>query len=187
MGYDPFCTKITHMPIDNQSELFYHVDANDKIKGYISRKAAHTNKKNIHRAVAVFVLNKKMQMLMQKRSRKKDMDPGKWSYAVGGHVTVGQTYMQCALREIEEELGIKTSIKLIAKVLIKMKKETEYTALFEAKISSNTSITIDQDEVAQTKWIPIDQLKTFIKTHSVADWTTLALKAARYLTYGKRQ
>lgn len=169
------------MPTDNQSELFYLVDTNDRIKGYISRREAHANKNNIHRAVGIFVLNEKKQMLMQKRSKKKDMDSGKWSYAVGGHVTFGQTYRECAIREIEEELGIKTSVKLIAKTLIKMKKEIEYTALFAVKISSNTSIIIDQDEISQIKWISIGQLKTFIKTHTVADWTILALKAARYL------
>lgn len=169
------------MPTDNQSELFYLVDTNDRIKGYISRREAHANKNNIHRAVGIFVLNEKKQMLMQKRSRKKDMDPSKWSYAVGGHVTVGQTYRECAIREIEEELGIKTSVKLIAKTLIKMKKETEYTALFAVKISSSTLITIDQDEIEKTKWIPINQLKTFIKNYAVADWAILALKAAQYL------
>jgi len=169
------------MPIDDQSELFYLVDTNDRIKGYISRREAHANKNNIHRAVGIFVLDEKMQMLMQKRSKKKDMDPGKWSYAVGGHVTVGQTYKQAAIKEIKEELGIKAPVGLITKALIEMKKETEHTAFFEVKISSNTPITIDQDEILQIEWIRIDQLKTFIKSHAVADWTLLALKAAQYL------
>lgn len=179
--YDLFYKRTNRMPKDNQSEPFYLVDTKDRIKGCISRREAHANKKNIHRAVGIFVLNEKKQMLMQKRSRKKDMDHGKWSYAVGGHVTVGQTYRECAIREIEEELGIKASVKLIAKTLIKMKKETEYTALFAVEISSKAPITIDQDEISKTKWIPIEQLKTFIKSHNVTDWTILALKAARYI------
>lgn len=169
------------MPIDNQSELFYLVDANDKIKGHVSRRDAHTNKNNIHRAVGIFVLNEKKQMLMQERSRKKDMDPGKWSYAVGGHVTVGQTYRQAAIREVEEELGIKTHIRMITRTLIKMKKETEFTGLFEINIPSTTQITIDKDEITQIEWVDLKQLKTFIKDHTVADWTILALQAARYL------
>ncbi len=175
------------MPIDDQSELFYLVDTNDRVKGHVSRSEAHADRNNIHRAIGVFVLNEKMQMLMQKRSKSKDMDPGKWSYAVGGHVTVGQTYRQCAIREIEEELGIKPPIRLITKSLIKMEKETEYTAFFEAKISSNTFITIDQGEIAQIKWVSINKLKAFIKSYPVADWAILALKVARYLSHGKRK
>lgn len=168
------------MPIDNPLELFYLVDTKDKIKGHITRRDAHTNKNNIHRAVGIFVLNEKKQMLMQKRSKKKDMDPGKWSYAVGGHVTVGQTYKQAAIREVEEELGIKAHIRMVAKVLIKMKKETEYTGLFEVKLPPNTQITIDKDEVTQVEWVSLKELKTFIGNHAVADWTILALKAAQY-------
>lgn len=169
------------MPLDDQKELFYLVDENDRVLGSIIRKKAHSANKYIHRAVGIFVINKKNEMLMQKRSRKKDMEEGKWSYAVGGHVTKGQTYRKAAQRELEEELGIKASVKFIAKALFKMKKETEYLVLFKANVPNNIHLLLNKDEVESVKWVKIDKLKDFVKTHKIAIWTIPALKIASYL------
>lgn len=169
------------MPLDDQKELFYLVDENDRVLESITRKKAHSSNKYIHRAVGVFVINEKNEMLMQKRSRKKDMEENKWSYAVGGHVTKEQTYRKAARRELKEELGIKAPIKFIIKALFKMKKETEYLALFKTNVSNNIHFLLDKDEVEQIKWIKINKLKEFIKTHQTAVWTLPALKIAGYL------
>lgn len=169
------------MPIDDQKELFYLVDENDRILGSITREKAHSASKHIHRAVGIFVVNEKNEMLMQKRSKKKDMEEGKWSYAVGGHVTKGQTYKEAAQRELEEELGVKASVKFITKALFKMKKETEYLVLYKANVPNNIHLLLDKDEVEQIKWIKINKLKEFIKTYQTAIWTLPALKLAGYL------
>ncbi|MBU3940953.1 MAG: NUDIX domain-containing protein [Nanoarchaeota archaeon] len=169
------------MPIDNQKELFYLVDINDKKIKSIARKKAHSNLNLIHRSVGIFIVNEKNQMLMQKRCSNKDMDSSKWSYAVGGHVTYGQTYLQTATKEIQEELGIKVKPKFIIKALIKMKQETEYTSLYKVKISSKTKLKLDKDEVEKIQWVDLNQLNTFINTHPVVDWTLTAFKVAHYL------
>lgn len=169
------------MPLDNQAESFYLVNDHDQVLGKISRKKAHSNKKNIHRAIGVFLTNEKKQLLMQKRSRKKDMEAGEWSYSVGGHVTYGQTYYQAAIREIYEELGISVKPKFITKAMIKMKKEIEFTGLYKLKISSKTEFKLDEDEVQAVQWVYLDQLVEFIKTHSVSDWTITSLKVAHYI------
>jgi len=168
------------MPKDKQDELFYLVDENDLIIDSITRKRAHGSKNNIHRAIGIFVINELGQILMQKRSLKKDIDPGKWSYSVGGHVIFGQTYKQAAIRELKEELGIKSEPKFITKALIKVRQETEYTVLYEAEIFSKATFNIDKYEVEQIKWIKLDKLKSFVKNHQVTDWTLVALKAAQY-------
>lgn len=169
------------MPIDQQDELFYLVDRYDKVISPITRKKAHSNKANIHRAIGIFITNELGQILMQQRSLEKDMNPGEWSYSVGGHVTFGQTYKQAASKELREELGIKAQPKFIVKTLIIMEMETEQTSLYRVKISSKTTINIDKTEVEKIKWIKLNKLKNFIKNYKVTDWTLSALKMANYL------
>lgn len=43
-----------------------------------------------HKAVALFIINNKGQVLLQKRSVKKKMWPGMWDLSTGGHVKSGE-------------------------------------------------------------------------------------------------
>ena len=45
-------------------------------------------------------------MYLQKRPEWKDIQPGKWDTAVGGHVDLGESVDIALKREVREELGI---------------------------------------------------------------------------------
>jgi isopentenyldiphosphate isomerase len=60
----------------------------------------------MHRAVHILLFNSKGELFLQKRSMSKDEQPGKWDSSAAGHVDSGETYIDCAQREIAEELGI---------------------------------------------------------------------------------
>lgn len=45
-------------------------------------------------------------MLLQKRSKNKDSHPGLWDISAAGHVDSGETPLEAAVREVEEEIGI---------------------------------------------------------------------------------
>jgi isopentenyldiphosphate isomerase len=92
---------------DNSEELLIRVsDDDEEVLGPIARKYVHGNPSIIHRAVHVIVLNPQGLMLLQKRSAAKDIQPGRWDTSVGGHVGFGQSYLEAALREAEEEIGV---------------------------------------------------------------------------------
>ena len=55
---------------------------------------------------------------MQKRPDWKDIQPGKWDTAVGGHVDLGENVEQALRREVEEEIGIKDYIPERIKVYV---------------------------------------------------------------------
>ena len=98
-------------PNSDSDELLIQVSEDDEtILGPVARRLVHGNPALIHRAVHVLVLNSEGALLLQLRSLKKDTQPGKWDTSVGGHVGFGQSYEEAALRETEEELGIRPDI-----------------------------------------------------------------------------
>ena len=57
-----------------------------------------------HKAVAVFIINSKNQVLLQKRSANKKLWPNLWDISAGGHVFAGEFGFQAIIRENKEEL-----------------------------------------------------------------------------------
>ena len=88
------------------SEIFEIVDSNNYVVGAAPRSECHGNPALLHRAVHVVVFDRQGRILLQKRSAGKDIQPGKWDSAVGGHLAVGETFEAAARREMGEELGI---------------------------------------------------------------------------------
>ena len=86
-------------------ELLDVVDADDRVIAVKTRGDIHAQGLK-HRAVHILVFNGQGQVFLQKRSLSKDEQPGKWDSSAAGHVDSGETYLECASREIEEELGI---------------------------------------------------------------------------------
>lgn len=86
-------------------ELFDVVDAGDQVIGQATRREVHEQGLT-HRAVHVFVFNHRGDLLLQQRSRWKDVCPGKWDSSVAGHLDAGEDYPSCAIRELNEEMGI---------------------------------------------------------------------------------
>lgn len=82
----------------------------------VTRKEVH--KKGLwHRIIVVAIIDNNNQLLMQQRSYQKDTNPGKWDISVAGHVSAGQTSLEAAIREVEEEVGIHISTENLQYVL----------------------------------------------------------------------
>lgn len=75
----------------------------------IERNAAHALGIR-HRTSHVWLLRKKegeVQILLQKRSDNKDSHPGCYDISSAGHIPAGIDFLSSAIRELEEELGVK--------------------------------------------------------------------------------
>ncbi len=86
------------------------IDDNGNLIGEIvERNIAHA--KGIrHRASHTWLVRKncgKIQCLLQKRSLQKDSFPGCYDISSAGHVASGEDFETAAVREIQEELGIR--------------------------------------------------------------------------------
>ena len=60
-----------------------------------------------HRATFILVFDRQGRLLVQKRTKTKDLYPGYYDLAAGGVVVAGESYDESARREAAEELGIR--------------------------------------------------------------------------------
>lgn len=94
------------MKQDRQDELLPLVDENGNITGAATRGECHNGSMMMHPVIHLHVFNSKGELYLQKRPEWKDIQPGKWDTAVGGHIDLGEHVEQALFREAGEELGI---------------------------------------------------------------------------------
>lgn len=88
-------------------ELFDIYDEQGNHTGTAPRSQCHGDPRLIHRTCHVVVIHPETgDILLQKRKMNKDIQPGKWDTAVGGHLALGEDFETGARRELAEELGI---------------------------------------------------------------------------------
>ena len=88
-------------------EMLDQLDESGRVVGTVRRALVHGNPALRHPSVHVFVVNAAGAYYLQKRSPYKRVQPNKWDTSVGGHIPAGESYEQGAVRELEEELGIR--------------------------------------------------------------------------------
>lgn len=127
-----------------------------------------------HKCVHIWIVNGKKEVLLQKRCAQKLTNPNKWTTATSGHLSAGDSSMEGAIRELNEEIGL--SIK-----------ENELQYLFTVKergVNDNPAIKIieneitdvyliqkdieiqnlklQEEEVAEVKWFSYEEFKKMV-------------------------
>ena len=141
-------------------ELFDVVDEEDNVVRQEVRDVVH-REDLIHRAIHVFVFNKRKELFLQKRSRLKDKHPGVWDSSAAGHLNSGEGYQETAVRELEEELGI-VSDELQEIGSIKPSADTgwEHIRLYLARHDGSMRFPCSEIEAGQ--WFSIDQIRGWV-------------------------
>ena len=86
-------------------EILDIVDDQNYVIGKAPREKVHREGLQ-HRSAHVFIFNSKGELYLQKRARSKKEHPGYYDSSAAGHVSEGESYLICAIRELKEELGI---------------------------------------------------------------------------------
>lgn len=139
-------------------EWFDLVDAEGRVVGRAPRSVCHSRKGLLHSVVHLHVLDDKDRLFLQKRSLAKEIQPGKWDTAVGGHVRSGETVEQALRRETAEETGLEGLKALpLARYVWESEVESELVFMFAAR--SRHEPRVDADESSEGKFWKIARVR----------------------------
>ncbi|REE25698.1 isopentenyldiphosphate isomerase [Winogradskyella pacifica] len=92
------------------------VDKNGQPTGNTALKSEAHAKGLYHNTIHLWLYTSKGEILLQQRSHKKIIFPLLWDVSVAGHIDAGETFIEAALRETEEEIGLKLDPKHLDKI-----------------------------------------------------------------------
>ena len=143
------------------AEIFDVVDKNDVVIGQKTRDEVHAGNL-LHRAVHVFIFNKRGDLLLQQRSMFKDVHPGAWGSSVSGHLDAGEDYTSAVLRELEEEMSIQaeTPPEEIARIAPCEATGWEHVRLY--RMNHHGSVRFPAAEVSAATWFPIAEIEAWL-------------------------
>lgn len=144
------------------------VDEQDVVIG-TATKQEDQEKGLRHRVVRITLEDSAGNILLQKRRDDKELYPGCWDTAAAGHVDAGEDYLAAAERELYEELGVVTSLEQIKQYKSNgsydWRKLNRFTVLYRGIISAETTLTLQEDEMADVRWISRTELDSFIQNN----------------------
>lgn len=164
-------------------ELLDIVDENGNLTGEVMEREKAHELNLLHWEISVFLINDKKEVLLQKRAATKKMNPNMWG-SCAGHVDSGEGIEETALRELEEEIGIKFSIDDLH-VLEEMqvtKKEinSHLTRVYYVYYNGN-DFKIQTEELSEVKWFNIEDVINMIKNND----DTITFKMDRLYLFEK--
>ena len=141
-----------------KEEWFPLVNEEGEIIGKATRKECHGGSKMLHPVVHLHIFNDAGDLYLQKRSMNKDIQPGKWDTAVGGHIDYGETVEDALRREVREELGITDFIpQFITRYVFESAIEKELVNTY--RTTYDGPITPDPSELDGGRFWPIEEIK----------------------------
>jgi isopentenyldiphosphate isomerase len=159
----------------NEDELLDLVDEDDKVTGTIFRsqydKLVNEGLGYI-RASALLIQNDKGELWIPKRTSDKRVCPSGLDCSMEGHVGSGESYLECALRECEEELNLKLEsgdLEFIKKFM--SKKIPYFMSLYLYK--SNEAPNYNKHDYVSASWIEPKEIIKLIKNGTPAKETLL--------------
>ena len=147
-------------------ELIDVLDEFGNKTGIVKKKSDIKRDGDFHRAISVLIFDEDNNVLIQKRSSSKKFFANLWSVFLKGHIQAGETPIDACIREIYEEIGLVVNPDDLTYLytIFEEHRDNDYIEriffdTFFLKMRFKLSdITIQEEEVAQVKLIPVDDL-----------------------------
>lgn len=164
------------------SEMLDVLSADGTPAGRVKEKRAVHRDGDWHRAAHVWVVAGDGRLLLQRRALAKESWPGLWDISVAGHVSAGETAIESAIREAEEELGL-----IIAPADLRHLGTLRYHCVLREDYIENeihdvyllrrdvdlATLTLDPLEVAEVRWVAPADLDRYERVPHDAEYALL--------------
>jgi len=137
-------------------EIVTIVDDENRVVGATLRRDMRA--RNLpHRATYVLVFNSRQELFVQKRTMSKDVFPGYYDPAAGGVVLAGESYLEGAMRELEEEMGIcSVRLETLFEFYFENKRSRVWGAAFSCVYDGD--IKLQEEEVECGAFMPVPDI-----------------------------
>ena len=148
------------------------VDECDIPIGDMEKMEAH-EKGLLHRAISVFIINSKGEILLQRRALEKYHSGGLWTNTCCTHPRLGESCFKAANRRLEEEMGMKADLHEAFFFIYKAEldqglTEHEFDHVFIG-FSDETPIP-NPEEVSEYQWMTVADIQSSIQKNP-NQWT----------------
>jgi len=141
-----------------------------------------------HPTAHIWFYTKEGCILLQQRGSNKETFPSYWDVSVAGHVMSGESIVEAAIREIQEEIGLDILKKDLLQIDIRKNvnihpngiNDCEFQHVFLCELLVNINeLKIQEEEVDDIALISLDRLNFYSKNHN----ETFKLVPADYTYY----
>ena len=131
------------------------------------------SKGHLHNTAHVWFYSSEGNILLQQRAASKTIYPLLWDVSVAGHIDAGETYIEAALRETEEEIGLQLKPESLSKIGVILHEssynkgsiqdnEFHHVYISELKVGVNKLIP-QEEEVEALKLVSLNEFKALLK------------------------
>lgn len=158
-----------------------------RVIGRAPRDLCHGDPSLVHRAVHAAVFHPDGRILLQKRAKTKQVQPGKWDISVGGHLIAGEDWSGALLRETEEELGVKVPFSSFRfRFEIKEWNSFESENIQVYSLECGGPFHFQTEEIEEVRFFDLRELADRIACGSAGDLTPLLKREIPLLLSGEK-
>ena len=163
------------------------VDSDDNFLGTMEKMQAHKEGR-LHRAFSIYLTNDQGDFLLQRRAANKYHSAGLWTNTCCSHPRPDESNMAAAIRRLDEEMGIATSLTHLYHFTYKVEfgnglTEHELDHIFLGKF--NDAPNPDSNEVMEWKYMPADDIIRDVKENpdNYTEWFRLSYEIVLVNTF----
>ena len=162
-------------------ELFAEIREDGSRTGVVKERGVVHEDGSLHPTVHTWIVRSNdksgYDLLLQKRSECKDSNPGCWDISSAGHVEAGHGYLESAIRELKEELGIDALPEQLREVGTRRCgfesefygrpfRDNELSMIYIYEEPVNTAeLTLQESEVSETAWMDYKECRRKVAGH----------------------
>ncbi len=144
-------------PVPSSAEMLPLLHPGGIVYGQASRAWCHGGSKALHPVVHLHIIDHTGRIYLQKRALSKDLFPGYWDTAVGGHITYGESVIEALYREADEELGLREFNPIEIDIYTyESERDMEYVYVYA--VVGSPALHPNPAEVSEGRWWKEDEL-----------------------------